>query len=224
VLVSRTEKDLQAAKSDIESSSPGTSVHVIPADLQDLSAIHDVFSRCAAVAAESRKKHEQFVIVHDAGSAGDITQPIVQQTDPSVLQQQLALNFTSMSVLTSLFLSRFASGERVVVNISSLLAKVHLAGFAMYSASRAARNALIGTFAAENPDVRFLTYTPGPCMTDMFKSIADSSHSQSTRDMFQAQIERNEVLTCQESISKLMELLRENRFENAAVIDYYDKV
>ena len=61
-------------------------------------------------------------------------------------------------------------------------------------------------------------------MTDMFKSIADSSHSQSTRDMFQAQIERNEVLTCQESISKLMELLRENRFENAAVIDYYDKV
>ena len=49
----------------------------------------------------------------------------------------------------------------MVVNISSLLAKVHLAGFAMYSASRAARNALVGTFAAENPDVRFLTYTPG---------------------------------------------------------------
>ena len=161
VLMSRTEKDLKAAKSDIESSCPGISVHVVPANLQDLSTLHDVFSRCSAVADDSTKKHEQFVLVHDAGSICDITKPMVQQTDPSLLQQQLALNFTSMSVLTSLFLSRFTSGERLVVNITSLMAKVHLAGFSMYSATRAARNALIGTVAAENPDVRFLTYSPG---------------------------------------------------------------
>ena len=161
VLVARTEKDLLTAKSDIESSSPGISVHMIPADLQDLSTLHDLFSRCSAVAEASSRKYEQFVMIHDAGSAGDITQPMVQQTDPSALQQILALNFTSVSVLTSLFLSRFTSGARAVVNISSLLAKVYLSGFAMYSATRAARNALIATFAAENPDVRFLTYTPG---------------------------------------------------------------
>ena len=68
----------------------------------------------------------------------------------------------------------------------------------------------------------FVLYA-GPCMTDMFKSVADTSHSQSVRDMFQGQIDKKEYLTCQQSISKLMELLRENRFENAAVIDYYDK-
>ena len=161
VLMSRTEKDLKAAKSDIESSCLGVSVHVVPADLQDLSTLHDVFSRCAAVAEDSTKKYQQFVVIHNAGSICDITKPMVQQTEPSLLQQQLALNFTSMSILTSLFLSHFTSGERLVVNITSLLAKVHLAGFCMYSATRAARNAFIGTLAAENPDVRFLTYNPG---------------------------------------------------------------
>lgn len=73
----------------------------------------------------------------------------------------MGLNFTSMSVLTSLFLGHFTSGERVVVNVSSLLATVFLPGFAMYSSTRAARNALISVMAEENPDVRFLTYTPG---------------------------------------------------------------
>ena len=61
-------------------------------------------------------------------------------------------------------------------------------------------------------------------MTEMFKSIAESSHSQSVREMFQGQIDKKEYLTCQESISKLMRLLRENGFENAAVIDYYDEL
>ena len=59
-------------------------------------------------------------------------------------------------------------------------------------------------------------------MTDMFQSIAEKSHSQSVRDMFQGQIDRGEYLTCHQSIARLMDLLRDNTFENAAVIDYYD--
>ena len=160
VLIARTEEDLKTTKSYIETSSPGATAHVIPADLQNLSSIEEVFTRCVGTAPDIGE-YTQFVLVHDAGSMGDVTRPMVQQTDPLALQEQLALNVTSMSLLTSLFLSRFTSGERVVVNISSLLAKLFLPGFAMYSASRAARNALVGVFAAENPDVRFLTYTPG---------------------------------------------------------------
>ena len=135
------------------------SVHLVSADLQDLSSIHRVFSECAERA--DIAKHQQFVMVHNAGSAGDITRPMSEQTDPAPLQELIGFNFTSMSVLTSLFLSRFTTGERKVVNISSLLAKVHYEGFSMYSVTRAARNALIGVLAVENPDVRFLTYTPG---------------------------------------------------------------
>lgn len=150
---------LEKTKSSIEASSPGVRVHIVSANLQDLASIHQVFTECTAKADSS--KHQQFILIHNAGSAGDITKPMSDQTDPVALQEQWALNVTSMSVLSSLFLSTFKSGERKIVNISSLLWKVYLASFSMYSATRAARNALIGVLAVENPDVRFLTYTPG---------------------------------------------------------------
>ena len=58
----------------------------------------------------------------------------------------------------------------------------------------------------------------------MFQSIADSSYSESVRETFRGQSERGEVLTCQQSISRLMEILRDDSYRNAAVIDYYDKL
>jgi sepiapterin reductase len=220
VLLARTMDGLQQTKSDIEASSPGVTVHTVPADLRDLTTLHRVFSECSEKADSSR--HQQYIIVHNAGSAGDLTRPMSQQTDPGALQEQWALNFTSMSVLTSLFLSKFTSGERRVVNISSLLAKVYLASFSMYSATRAARDALMGVLAVENPDVRFLTYTPGPCMTAMHQSIAETSFCEEVRETFRGQRERGEVLTCRQSIAKLVKLLVDNSHDNAAVIDYYD--
>ena len=71
---------------------------------------------------------------------------------------------------------------------------------------------------------RIFILLTGPCLTDMFRSVADSAHSQSVREAFQGQLERGDALTCQQSISRLMDLLRENQFENAAVVDYYDKI
>ena len=59
-------------------------------------------------------------------------------------------------------------------------------------------------------------------MTDMFQSVPEHCHSQSVRDMFQGLIDRGEYLTCHQSIARLMDLLGDSTFENAAVIDYYD--
>ena len=159
VLLARTEKDLQQTKSDIISRCSGISVHTVPVDLQDLAILPHVFSEC--VKSADANKHKQFVIIHNAGTIGVLSKPFSEQNDPLSIHKQVALNFTSMSVLTSQFLSKFTSGERYVVNISSVLANVYFPGFAIYSSTRAARNALIGVLAAEDPDVRFLTYTPG---------------------------------------------------------------
>lgn len=59
-------------------------------------------------------------------------------------------------------------------------------------------------------------------MTDMFQGVSNKSFSKTVRDTFQGQIERGEALSCQQSIAKLVELLRKNEYENAAVTDYYD--
>ena len=72
VLLARTEKDLQTTKSDIESSSPGLAVHVVYADLQDLTSLRHVFAECTKIS-DAAKKREQFVIIHNAGSSCDIT-------------------------------------------------------------------------------------------------------------------------------------------------------
>ena len=159
VLVARSVEGLQKTKAEIESTAPGIGVHLVPADLKDLGSLHRVFSQCVEKADSSR--HQQFLIVNNAGGIGDITRPMIEQTDPAPIQEQIGLDFTSMSVLTSLFLSHFTKRQRKVVHISSLMAKVFLPSFGLYSATRAARNALMGVLAVENPEVRFLTYTPG---------------------------------------------------------------
>ena len=59
-------------------------------------------------------------------------------------------------------------------------------------------------------------------MTAMHQSVAETSFSEEVRETFQGQRERGEVLTCQQSIAKLVKLLVDNSHDNAAVIDYYD--
>ena len=164
VLVARSKEGLEKVKAEITSAvkgggAGGITIHLVVADLGDLASLSAVFSQCSEKADPA--KHNQFMIVHNAGTTCDITKPMSEQIDATSIQEQVGLNFTSMSVLTSLFLSRFTQGERKVIQISSILAKVFISSFGMYSATRAARNALMGVLAVENPDVRFLTYTPG---------------------------------------------------------------
>ena len=64
--------------------------------------------------------------------------------------------------------------------------------------------------------------SPGPCLTEMFGSIAATSFSARIRGVFQGQMDSGEVLSCQESISKLVKILRENTYDNGVVIDYYE--
>lgn len=200
---------------------PGINVHVVEADLQDLLSLGSVFDNAAKVANEH--KHQQYVLIHNAGTMGDISKPIIDQSDPKAIQDHFALNFTSIFTLTARFLSHFTSGHRTIVSITTLLASVYMPSFSLYSSSRAAKNALMGVLAVENPDVRVLTYSPGPCDTDMFHSIPSQSFSQTVVEQFQSTLADNQLLSCQQSISKLTGLLKEDKFKNGCIIDYYDE-
>ena len=200
---------------------PGINVHVVEADLQDLHSLGSVFDEAAKVA--NGRKHQQYVLVHNAGTMGDITKPMIEQSDPKAIQDHFALNFTSVFTLTARFLSHFSSGHRTVVNITTLLASVYMPSFSLYSSSRAARNAFMGVLAVENPDLRVLTYSPGPCDTEMFHSIPRESFSQKVVEQFQSTRANKQLLSCQQSISKLTGLLKEDKFKNGCIVDYYDE-
>ena len=57
----------------------------------------------------------------------------------------------------------------------------------------------------------------------MFDYANSMSYSESVRDMHSGLREKGEALTCKQSITRLMKILADNNYDNAAVIDYYDK-
>ncbi len=93
--------------------------------------------------------------------------------------------------------------------MTSLLATVYIAGYALYSPSRAARNAYIGVLVDENPDVRVLNYSPGPCDTEMYAMIPE-------------EIKKGFMSEPEESINKLVKVISEDQYKNGCVMDYFD--
>ena len=211
---------LQETKAQITSTAPGISTHLVQADLADLGSLEAVFSQVSKFADAS--KHQQYVLIHNAGSVGDITKPMIEQSDPKAIQDHFAVNFSSMFVLSAHFLSHFTTGHRMIVSITSLLAVKYLPSFALYSSAHAARRALMGVLAVENPDVRLLNYSPGPCETDIQREIRERCFSESVREQFKGYATDKKVLSCQESISKMVAVLKEDKFENGGVVDYFD--
>lgn len=221
VLLSRDKEAMAETKRSIEEATTGVAVHVIQADLSKVQLLEGVFARVWAL--YDARRHEQAVLVHNASSLGNLSQPIAQQTSPGPIHDHMALNFTSIWSLSASFLSRVTSGPRVIVNITSLLGRVPMAGCAAYGAGKAASSLLMGVIAAENPDVRVLNYSPGPLNTKMFYAILKEVHSEAVRKIFQGTVDVGKLLTCETSVKMLVQILEEDKFENAATIDYYDE-
>ncbi|XP_003392127.2 PREDICTED: sepiapterin reductase-like [Amphimedon queenslandica] len=219
VLVSRNVSKLQETKEMIAKSSP-VNVTIVPADLGDLACLSDISTKI--LDGYSSEKYNQAAIFHNAGSLGDIVTPTADQTDPAAIAQYLTANYTSMWILTTRFLSCIKTGPRFIMNMSSLAAKIPFGGGVAYASIKAARNVFLKALAIEHPDVRMLSYSPGPCDTDMLHAVRNEAGFASTKASFQDLVRNNQVLSVAESISKLMELIKEDKFKNAAIIDYFD--
>ncbi len=210
---------MEETESLISSSAPGVGVHLVQGDLSKLDTLDALFT--AAIKYADTDKHEQFVLLHNAGTTGDMTRPMIKQSDPQVIQEYMALNFTSTYVLTARFLTQFKTGHRMVINHTSTLAFRFRPCFSLYSSAKAARNALMGVLAVENPDARILSYSPGAVDTDMMRSIVSTSFSEQTAGLFRQRYEDKKILSTLESIAKFVRILREDKFENGANIDFH---
>ena len=212
-LLSRDVDGLKRTRELIATVAPNIQVHEFQVDLSDLQALSAACSRVWELYREDR--HEQVALVHNAGTLGNISQPVAAQTDPEEVHEYFAVNLTSMWVMTGSFLSRFKSLPRLLINITSLAAKHPFAGLAMYCTGKAAREAFMANVAKENPDVRVLNYAPGPCDTKMIDEVIAGLCFEETRIQFETMT----LQTTKYSISKLLGLLKENAFENGATID-----
>lgn len=210
MLTATNKQALEDTKTLIISQAPGVGVHLVSGNLGHMEALSDFCSELLQHLDPT--KHKQCLLVNNAGTL-DFDTPFLEQTDPKKIQKYTDINLTSMIVLTTRFISAPPPDTpRYVVNVTSLLAKVFLPGYSLYSTTRAARNAFMGALGAEEPGVRQFNYSPGACQTDMASSIPEKF-----------EIKNITRITVQESIQKFVRLLREDKYKNGSVVDYYDE-
>lgn len=211
VLTASNKTALDETKTLINSLAPGIDVHVVPGDLGDTASLSTLCSELLKYS--DTTKHQQCILINNAGTMNDFDKPFLEATDPKVIQNYMDINLTSMIILTKRFLSAFPGVPQYMVEITSLLGTVFIPGYSLYSISRAARNAFMGVVGAEEPDVRLLSYSPGPCDTDMLKSIPEKYR-----------LKKITILTVEESIRKMVTVLREDKYKNGAIVDYFDNM
>lgn len=220
VLMARNVAKLQETKQMINNETSLVGVTVVQADLSDLNSLSDVCTE--ALSSYSPSHHQQAALFHNAGSIGDVATPTADQVDPVQVNKYITLNYTSMWILTTRFLSHDTTVPKFILNMSSLVAKKPAGRLVAYSSIKAARNVFLETLSLEYPDVRMLNYSPGPCDTEMFHSVRNDATFETTKAMFADLFSNNKVLKTEESISKLVRILKEDNFKNAEVIDYFD--
>lgn len=76
--------------------------------------------------------------------------------------------------------------------------------------------------ATDNPDLRVLSYAPGPLDTDMLKTGMAISCSEKVRSTYKNLYDTKTILSCEQSSEKFCALLEKNDYENGAHVDYYD--
>nr|XP_028600391.1 sepiapterin reductase [Podarcis muralis] len=223
LLVARSAAALEQLEGELRAACPALRVRGLPADL----ATDDGMQRVVRAARElpGDGPLERLLLVNNAASLGDVSKSFLDFTSPSEVNTYLAFNVTSALCLTSSLLKAFPAQPglcRTVVNVSSLCALKPFQTWALYCTGKAARDMMFRVLAAEEPDIRVLSYAPGPLDTDMQEEARTRSGNLELRKTFLHMKEHGELLDCDISSQKLLDLLLANTFESGAHVDFYD--
>jgi benzil reductase ((S)-benzoin forming) len=146
----------------------------ISCDLSDLDSIPGILDRIFPTGTFSR-----IVLVNNGGTLGEIE--YVGALSPKNIAEVFSINAIAPAILMNAFVSKYASyqqTERVVINISSGAATKAIDGWAMYSASKAAINAMSQTAQKEaklkGTGIRIFALAPGVVDTEMQAIIRQS--------------------------------------------------
>eukprot|EP00062_Callorhinchus_milii_P022303 gi/632979945/ref/XP_007906754.1/ PREDICTED: sepiapterin reductase [Callorhinchus milii] len=220
VLVARSGERLEEVRRAVLASQPSLRVLLVPADLSTGQGVG------AALAALPQHRPRRLLLLNNAGSLGDVSKFVVDFTSPAEITDYFSLNVTSFMCLSAGVLRAFpqkAGLTRTVVNISSLCAIKPFKSWSLYCMGKAAREMMCHVLAAEQPDLRVLSYAPGPLDTDMFLQARTETGDPEVREAAKSLYAEGNVLTPQDSARKLVDILVRDQFESGAHVDFYDK-
>ncbi|XP_074141638.1 sepiapterin reductase-like [Sminthopsis crassicaudata] len=184
VLSARNDGALRTLAAELGALWPGLRVRCVPADLGNEAGLRGLLD---ALRKQPRPADlQRLLLINNAGSLGDPSKGIIDLTDPAEVNDYWMLNVTSALCLTSGVLRTFPPSSnlgRIVVNISSQFALKPTKSWALYCMGKAARDMMFKVLAAEEPDVRVLSYAPGPLDTDMRQIAKAYTKDPETRQM-----------------------------------------
>ncbi|KAG7214116.1 hypothetical protein KM043_001474 [Ampulex compressa] len=218
-------KDINALKETAKTLPSNVSVDTASIDLSkaEKDELHEVILH--SMKNNHPENFDGMVIVHNVGTIGDITQLTNDMMDLEKWQKHYSLNLFVPAILNAVVMNIFketADVEKTVINITSLLAIQPGKSFGYYASVKAAREMFFKVFALENPEVNVLSYSPGPVETDMYEEVCQHTADLEVRESFKAMKPRKTILTVQQTINRLLMVLKENKFKSGDRFDYYD--
>ncbi|XP_011706810.1 PREDICTED: sepiapterin reductase-like isoform X2 [Wasmannia auropunctata] len=159
---------------------------------------------------------DRVVLVHNIGSIGNISQNVNDIVDLKVWRDYYDLNFFVPAVLNAVVMNTFASKtiKKTIINITTLMAIKAYVRFGQYNS----------VFALENPDVNVLSYSPGPIDTDMFTTVCEKIADLKSRKMFNEMKEKKFLLTTEQVVNGLVQVLNEHKYNSADRVGYYEEM
>uniref|UniRef100_A0A3Q2XFT8 Sepiapterin reductase-like n=1 Tax=Hippocampus comes TaxID=109280 RepID=A0A3Q2XFT8_HIPCM len=212
LLVARSRPLLQQLKEELLQNLKDMQEITIFCTVADLSTKEGVEDTVAMARQQSLKEIDHVLLINNAASLGDIS-PFENFTELERVNSYLAFNVSSVLALTAGMLQAFpprAGLQWSVVNCSSMFAVQALPSWVLYCTAKAARDMMFRVLAVENPNVKVLSYAPGPMDTQMQEDIRRLTGIQ------------YHLHPCRDSAAKLMRLLLDNDFVTACHVDFFD--
>ncbi|XP_076163607.1 sepiapterin reductase [Ptiloglossa arizonensis] len=173
------------------------------------------------------EEFDRVVILHNAGTMGNITECANDMTDINTWRSYYDLNVFSPIILNGVVMKIFnedTNTEKTIINITSLFAIQPGKAVCYYATGKAAREMFFKVFALENPQVDVLNYSPGPVETDMFHEVCNKLGDEETQTQFNDMLIKKTVLTSEQTVNRLLSILKDHKYKSGDHVDYYDEI
>ena len=225
LLVARTADALEETKAAVLAVSPSVEVITKSVDLTkpDRQAYLDLITSAVTANGRSASDFDHAVLVHNAGSLGNLALKVSQFEDEKEIESYYSFNLFSMIVLNTQFLRVFndESKKRSVIQISSLGAVQPFKTWGYYCSGKAARDMIMRSLALEDPSINVLNYAPGPFESAIYEEATKNTGDEETRKIFNATRDEGKILTPEQTTKKLVRILGEKKYAGEH-IDFYD--
>ncbi|OAD57799.1 Sepiapterin reductase [Eufriesea mexicana] len=202
-------------------------VHIVSVDLAKATKdkLYDIITQC--LNNEPLNQFDQIIVIHNVGSIGNINQCTNDMTDISIWHDYFNLNVFIPAILNGVIMQIFnesTNTKKIIVNITSLLGIEAKKLLGYYCSGKAAREMFFKVFALENPQVNVINYSPGPVETDMYLEICTKVGDKEIKAQFNDMLTKKRVLTCEQTVNRLLTILKEQKYKSGAHVDYNDEL